>query len=286
MKLKLKIEKENEMTDINQVIAQALANGATECPEGVPAAQWEMAKAVYFSQINSQAQASTVAPAAVPATVPATLGAQNMPAAYTPQSTAFDIDSPSSAGLAGVSGYLKCKHKQTIVDDKVVNNDSFVAKIVIADVTKKLSIRGGTAGNIKYASTVDGITANDGTPWMQAIQNIQRIQPDARPYQSYDIPMMVCENLIQVTLNGNTPVTVPVAPKGTVLGHTTSITGKAGFEKLINDLKREGKKPSEETVFVRVTRKDQVKSSFSWAVYEFDLLSDAEAAPYMDVVAQ
>lgn len=271
------------MTDINQVIAQALANGATECPEGVPAPQWEMAKAVYFSQINSQAQAASVAPASVPATVPSTLGGQNMPAAYTPQSSAFDLDSPTSSGLSGVSGYLKCKHKQTIVDDKVVNNDTFVAKIVMADVTKKLSIRGGSAGNIKYASTTDGITSNDGTPWMQAIQNIQRIQPDARPYQSYDIPMTVCEDLIQVTLNGNTPVSVPVAPKGTVLGHTTSITGKAGFEKLLNDLKREGKKPSEETVYVRITRKDQSKASFAWAIYEFELLSDEQAAPYMAV---
>lgn len=270
------------MTDINQTIAQALANGATECPEGVPAAQWEMAKAVFMSQIASQAQAADIVPASnVPAPVPATLGNQSMPTAYTPQSSAFDIDSPSSAGLSGVEGYLKCKHKQTIVDDKVVNNDSFVAKIVIAEVVKKLAIRGGTSGNIKYASTADGITANDGTPWMQAMQNIQRIQPDARPYQSYDIPMTICEDLVQVTLNGNTPVTVPVATKGTVLGHTTSITGKAGFENLLNDLKRQGKKPSDETVYARVIRKDNVKASFSWAVYEFELLSDAEAAPYL-----
>lgn len=270
------------MTDINQIIGQALANGATECPEGVPAAQWEMAKAVFMSQVASQAQAADIMPTNnVPATVPSTLGSQTMPAAYTPQSSAFDIDSPTSAGLSGVNGYLKCKHKQTIVDDKVVNNDSFVARIVIAEVTKKLSIRGGAAGNIKYASTSDGITANDGTPWMQAIQNIQRIQPDARPYQSYDIPMTICEDLIQVTLQGNTPVTVAVASKGTVLGHTTSITGKAGFEKLLNDLKREGKKPSDETVYVRVVRKDQSKATFAWATYDFELLSDTEAAPYL-----
>ena len=168
--------------NINDVISQALANGETNCPEGVNPAQWEMAKAVYFNQIGMSAQAASVAaPQAVPAasvpvaSVPATLGNAAAPAAYTPQSSAFDLDTPTSSGLSGVEGYLKCKHSQTIVDDKIVTNNSFIAEIVMANVTKKLSIRGGSAGNIKYFSTTDGVTANDGTPWMTAIQNLSLI---------------------------------------------------------------------------------------------------------------
>lgn len=272
------------MSDVNQVIAQALANGETNCPEGVNPAQWEMAKAVYFSQINQQAQAAqaSTAPAAAPtSTAVATLGNSTAPTAYTPQGSAFDLDTPSSAGLSGVEGYLKCKHNQTIVDDTVVTNQEFVAEIDMSQVVKKLSIRGGTAGNIKYASTTDGVTSNTGISWMQAMQEIQKIQADARPYTSYDIPLVLKEDLVSVSFQNGAPVTNIVAAKGTVLGHTTAITGKAGFETLINDLKRAGKVPSQETVIVKAIRQDRQKGSFSWATFDFVLLSDEEAAKYL-----
>lgn len=286
---KLNKRKEFFMSEvnINDVISQALANGETNCPEGVNPAQWEMAKAVYFNQIGMSAQAASVAaPQAAPvasvpvASVPATLGNATAPAAYTPQSSAFDLDAPTSSGLSGVEGYLKCKHSQTIVDDKIVTNNSFIAEIVMANVTKKLSIRGGSAGNIKYFSTTDGVTANDGTPWMTAIQNIQRIQADARPYTSYDIPLKLCEDLVNVSVVNGQAATSVVAPAGTVLGHTTAITGRAGFESLINDLKRDGKVPSNEIVYVRVVRQDRNKGSFAWATFNFELLDENEAATY------
>lgn len=267
-----------EMNEIDKKISEALSRGETACPEGVPAAKWEMSKALYLSSIQSAASqavssATTSAPTStgmVPTQVPATLGNSNVPSAYSANPQSFDIDSVSSGGLGNVDGYIKLAFGQTSIGDKTINNPSFKAKIVIKDVIKKLSIR--TNQPVKYYSTYDGIVSSEGTSWMQVIQEVQKIAPEARPYTSYEIPMILEEPLVQMSYVNNQPTTEIIMETGRVIGHTTPVTGRKPFEDVLQEIIRKGMKPSDCEVVVNISREDRNKNSQRWAVLKFDIV--------------
>lgn len=258
-----------EMTEIDKKISEALARGETNCPEGVPAAKWEMTKAMYLSQVQSQAQAAQVAQAAPQASVPATTMMTSAPAAYAP-SKSFDIDEVSQSGLGGVDGYIKLSYGQTCIGDKQVSNPSFQVKIKLSEVIKKLSIR--LNNPVKYYSTYDGIKSIDGTPWMQVIQEVQRVDPSARPYTSYEIPMTLLEPLVHMTLANGAPITETIIESGKVLGYTTAVTARKPFEDILLELTRRGLKPSECEVTLKVTREDKIKNTQKWAILTYELM--------------
>lgn len=269
-----------ELTEIDIKISDALARGETSCPEGVPSAKWEMAKAMYASTINSQIQAaqaaqmnqsSTPAPSNIPVVsspVPATI-TTGSPAAYTAPKS-FDIDEVSQSGLGGVDGYIKLSYGQINVGDKTINNPSFKARIKLSDVIKKLSIR--TNNPVKYYSTYDGYNSTEGTPWIQVLQEVQRIDPKARPYTSYEIPMILEENLVKIDFVNGQPVTETILEKGNVVGYTTAVTARKPFEDVLNEIIRKGMRPSECEVVVKVIREDKVKSTQKWAILSYEVL--------------
>lgn len=262
-----------DMTEIDKKISEALARGDTNCPEGVPAAKWEMSKAMYFSSIQSHAEAASQATQApLPATmsqVPATNMMASTPANYNAPKS-FDIDDVSSSGLGSVDGYLKLNYGQTCVNDRQISNPSFNVKIKLSEVVKKLSVR--LNNPVKYYSTYDGINSTEGTPWMQVLQEVQRRDASARPYTSYEIPMVLCEPLVYMTLNNGVPVTETVVEANKTLGYTTSVTARKPFEEVLLQIIRSGLKPSDCEVTLKVTREDKIKTGQKWAILNYEVL--------------
>ena len=263
-----------EMNEIDRKISEALARGETACPEGVPAAKWEMSKAMYLSSLQSHAQAAAqAAQAPTPSTAVAPVPAANMmtsaPASYSAPKS-FDIDEVSQTGLSSVDGYIKLSAGQTCIGDDPISNPSFKVKITLSEVIKKLSIRINQP--VKYYSTYDGINSTEGTPWMQVIQEVQRVDASARHYTSYEIPMLLCEPLVHMTLVNGAPVTNTVMEAGKVLGYTTSVTARKPFEEVLLELTRRGLKPSECEVTLNVKREDKFKNSQKWAILTYEIL--------------
>lgn len=268
------------MENMQEIISAALARGEVNCPEGVPAATWEMYKASYLATIQQNAQAATVtttAPAPVIAIVPQNnLGntSVSVAGAYTPPAANFDLDNVAPSGFSGVNGYLKPQYGQTLVDSTVISEDVIYATIDMANVAKKLSIKGGNP--VQYASTYDGMSTPDGSSWIEAQKHIQILDKGARPYTSYDIPLTLLTDLTSVKVSGTEVTRTVVAHKGDVYGHTTPTTGRKNFEKILLEIQRQGRTVKDAVVNVKVTRSDLMKEKNKWAVFSFDLLTAEE----------
>lgn len=265
-----------------EIIAQALAKGETVCPQGVSPATWEMSKGMYYAQQQSQiAAAQSQMNGVQVANVPATVGTGSVPAPATLGGSlgSLDLDDVAPSGLTGVNGYLKVSSGTTKIGDEQINNEVLKVKIDMSMVAKKFSIKSNGNPPV-YVSSYDGKTCTDGTSWVEGQQKVQRIQPDAKPYISYDIPMQLLEPAFALTVVNGVPTQKIIMDKGSIIGHTTPTTGRKNFESLLRELLSAGKIPSKEIVYVDVKRQDIDKNGRKWAIVSFELMNPEEAAKY------
>lgn len=246
---------------------QLLANGQAPAPED--SSDFEMYKALINSQAlaaNSAAapvaQATTVAPVApvVPVNIPA---AAPTPSAVTPSNGRnFSMDDLMSSAMV-VDRYLKVKFGQMFIGDDIIGSDSIYVSIDLDSVVAKISIKGGNP--VRYAATVDGKTCVQGGSWFEAVSDIQKIAPNARPYNCVDLPMKIAKDI--TAYNGSV-----ICPAGETVGHTTSTTNWKEWLSFYRSL------PDQHgVVFAKVTRKDVKKNNNQWGLLEFTYIPNDEA---------
>lgn len=264
---------QEKINTFNQIIA---SNG-TPAPEDV--ADFEIYKAMLNSQALAGASANTtqqtnpafanptanpapvnnLVPVANPTATPVTVtNAGSLPS----NGSHYTIDDLMSNAMA-VDKYLKVKYQQLFVGDDVVAGDSIYVTIDLDSVVYKLSIKGGNP--VTYASTLDGKTCTSGGSWLEAVADIQKKDPKARPYNCADIPMVVAKEI-------KSPSGMVLADKGSILGHTTATTNWKEWSAFYKTLaEKHG------VILVKVSRKDVVKDTNKWGLLTFAPVSDEEA---------
>jgi len=109
-----------------------------------------------------------------------------------------------------------------------------------------------------YKKTYGGGLCVDGASWEDTIQQLQAIDPRARPYRSADIIMTVLEN------NGD-------AREGMVLGHSLSTTNWGAYLKFYNACRQ--KNLMDQDIKVRISHARQTnKAGNEWGILDFELL--------------
>lgn len=253
-----------------------IMQGINTAPTPEETADFEVVKAMMVSSTLAanvaQPTAPTSAPALTPAMAPALTPAMApapasvlaavpsaMPTAMTPSNgNAFTMEDLTSASMTA-DVYLKVKYQQTFIGQDVVNAPEVYVAIDLSKVILKLSIKGGNP--VVYASTVNGRTATNGGSWLEAVADIQKMDPKAKPYPSADIPMSVAAPVKDFA--GKT-----VAEVGTILGHSLSTTNWKNWKNFYDSLPvKEG------IVFAKVTREDVNKNKQLWAVLKFEYVS-------------
>mgnify|MGYP001103762648 CR=1 FL=1 len=236
---------------------QLLQTGNVPGPED--SADWEIYKAYQNSQaLAQQAAAPVAAPTTVPANIP-TNNVSNQAMAAPANGTSYTMDDLMSNQMV-VDNYLKVKYQQTFIGNDVVGDKEIYVAINLSNVVAKLSIKGGQP--VSYASTVDGKVCLSGGSWLEAVADIQKKDPKARPYNCVDLPMTVIKEV--KGFSGNT-----VAAVGTVIGHTTSTTNWKPWVDFYRNLPQEVRERGEE-VYVKLTRRDVSKNSNNWALVDFE----------------
>ena len=285
------------MLDANTISQyhQIMATGVTECPQGINPAEWNIAYSMYLQANMQNTAAATTAPVAAPVQEAQTIYPQNtaammpnavngvvpfnqnaapaaqavMPMALTPTNgSAFTMDDLLSNSIA-CDKWLKIKYNQTLINDDMIKETDLYVKIDFGQVIPKMSIKGGNP--VRYASTIDGQTATAGGSWMRAVQDIQAIDPKARPYNCVDLSMILAQDVHDY--NGNV-----VAPAGTLLGHTTATTNWKEWKALCMELVAKGLSYSNGIHYVKLNRKDVTKGTNKWAILNFSYVDETEAA--------
>lgn len=272
---------------------QLLQTGNVPGPED--SADWEIYKAYQNSQALAQQATAPVsapippaaglmnAPVAAPVTAPVTAPvAANIPTnnvsnqamAAPANGTSYTMDDLMSNQMV-VDNYLKVKYQQTFIGNDVVGDKEIYVAINLSNVVAKLSIKGGQP--VSYASTVDGKVCLSGGSWLEAVADIQKKDPKARPYNCVDLPMTVIKEV--KGFSGNT-----VAAVGTVIGHTTSTTNWKPWVDFYRNLPQEVRERGEE-VYVKLTRRDVSKNSNNWALVDFEYVP-LEQAHNMGLVSE
>lgn len=261
---------------------QLLQQGSVPGPED--SSDWEIYKALQNSQALAQQQAVAPAtpvsdsntfnlmsqpnipaplPAAMPSSVPA---AANSNAMVMPSNGTYTMDDLMSNQMV-VDNYLKVKFQQTFIGNDVVGDKEIYVSINLSNVVAKMSIKGGQP--VSYASTVDGKTCLAGGSWLEAVSDIQKKDPKARPYNCVDLPMCIAKEVKGFT--GNT-----VAAVGTMIGHTTSTTNWKPWVDFYRNLPQESRDRGEE-VYVKLTRRDISKNGNNWALVDFEYVPFEQA---------
>ncbi len=249
-----------------------LANNQAPAPED--AADFEIYKAMRLSSaMAAQEATSTATPTPVPTSVPVVAPAP-VPVAvkeadpvnvFTPANgNAYSMDDLMSNTMLA-DKYIKVKNQQTFIGDDLIGNKELYVVLNFADIRAKQTIKGGNP--VKYRSTVDGRTCIDtGDSWMNAVMEIKRLAPDAKPYNCVDLTFTLLKDA--TAYDGSV-----VAPAGTRLGHTTATTNWKKWVGFYRSL------PTHEgEVIVRISREDVQKETNKWASVNFEYVSNNEAA--------
>lgn len=247
-----------------------LANNQAPAPED--AADFEIYKAMRFSNAMASQEATPV-PTPAPTNIPA------VPAAPAPvavkEAEPINVFAPANGNAYSMDDlmsntmladkYIKVKNQQTFVGEDLVGNKELYVALNFADIRAKQTIKGGNP--VKYRSTIDGRTCMDtGDSWMNAVTEIKRLAPDAKPYNCVDLMFTLLRDA--TAYDGSV-----VATAGTRLGHTTATTNWKKWVEFYRSL------PTHEgEVIVRLTREDVQKETNKWALLNFEYVSDAEAA--------
>ena len=246
---------------------QLLTNNQAPAPED--SADFEMYKALLNSQAmaaNSVAvsEVQTSAPAAIvpaplqQATPPAPIPTMVMPS----NGRAFTMEDLMSTSMAA-DKYLKVKYQQTFIGSDIVANNEIYAVVNLDEVITKLSIKGGSP--VRYAATVDGKTCTSGGSWLEAVSDIQKVAPTARPYNCVDIPFKIAKEI----KNFNN---VTICEVGEIVGHTTSTTNWKNWLNFYRSIPE-----GERVVFVKVSREDVNKNNNQWGLLKFEYVSNEQA---------
>ena len=257
---------------------QLLQAGSVPGPED--SADWEIYKALQNSQALAQqaatpatataggimsapVPASVAAPVSAPVSAPvaAPMDSANNQPMVMPSNGTYTMDDLMSNQMV-VDNYLKVKYQQTFIGNDVVGDKEIYVSINLSNVVAKMSIKGGQP--VSYASTVDGKTCISGGSWVEAVADIQKKDPKARPYNCVDLPMKIVKDVKGFT--GNI-----VASTGTVIGHTTSTTNWKPWVDFYRNLPQEVRERGEE-VYVKLTRRDVSKNSNNWALVDFEYI--------------
>lgn len=247
-----------------------LANNQAPAPED--AADFEIYKAMRLSSAMAAQEATPTAtptpapvPVVAPAPVPVAVKEAEPVTVFAPTNgNAYSMDDLMSNTMLA-DKYIKVKNQQTFIGDNLIGNKELYVVLNFADIRAKQTIKGGNP--VRYRSTVDGRTCIDtGDSWMNAVMEIKRLAPDAKPYNCVDLTFTLLKDAI--AYDGSV-----VAPAGTRLGHTTATTNWKKWVEFYRSL------PSHEgEVIVRLTREDVQKETNKWALVNFEYVSDNEAA--------
>ena len=248
-----------------------LANNQAPAPEDV--ADFEIYKAMRLSSAMAAQEATptatatpvTTVPAAPVAPVPVSVKEAEPVTVFAPANgNAYSMDDLMSNTMLA-DKYIKIKNQQTFIGDDLIGNKELYVVLNFADIRAKQTIKGGNP--VKYRSTVDGRTCIDtGDSWMNAVMEIKRLAPDAKPYNCVDLTFTLLKDAC--AYDGTV-----VAAAGTRLGHTTATTNWKKWVEFYRSL------PTHEgEVIVRLTREDVQKETNKWALVSFEYVSEAEAA--------
>lgn len=243
-----------------------IINGQTPTtPEEI--ADFEVVKAMMTGQAMAAASA-TPAPAQTQALAPVQALTPVEPvhtevAPVVPSNgSSFTMEDAMKSSMA-VDKYLKVRYGVTSISDEVVSNDPIYVKIDLDSIVVKQSIKAGNP--VKYYSTLDGRTCLQGGTWVEAISDMQKIDPKARPYFCVDLAMEVAKDV--KAFDGTV-----VASVGTMIGHTTATTNWKDWSRFYQAL------PTHTgSVFVRLTRQDVKKDSNQWGLVNFAYVTDEQA---------
>lgn len=242
-------------------------NQSPTSPEDI--SDFEIVKAMVLGQAMTSTAVPTPAPATVPATVPAPTALTPAPAAApavplpTPTNgNSFTMEDAMKASMA-VDKYLKVKNGVTYVNNDVVSNDPIYVKINLDSVVVKQSIKAGNP--VKYMSTLDGRTCLQGGSWIDAVADMQKIDPKARPYFCVDLALQLVKDV--KAFDGSI-----IAASGEVLGHTTATTNWKDWSRFYAALPTHTGE-----IYARLTRQDVKKDNNQWALIEFQYVTDEQA---------
>lgn len=147
--------------------------------------------------------------------------------------------------------------------EKKLVTEAVMVEIDLNAVAYQHSIKFGNPAS--YLKTYDGAVCASGGSWEAAIARAQRVDPNARPYPSADVPMRVLHDV----KSGN----AVVAEKGQVLGNSLSTTNWTNWKTFMAACKAAGLTG---TVKVALTAEKRTnKNNNVWGVIVFTLASDA-----------
>ena len=215
---------------------------------------------------QAQAAAQNSAPAETGG-VPAT---QSAPAAGLPATPAANVGGMDSFQTTSMSvdHFLKVKDTGLAIDD--TTNGMFEEMTVTIDTNEVAStqaVKFNIGNDVSYHKTYDGLTATDGRPWAQVLEEARRADESARPYPSADVPM---------TLKGDLELKKETFEDGTTIGYSIPTTGGtlwAKFVKSVMSANLMGK-----VVEVKVGYQPRTKGKWSWGLVTFELIGPAEAS--------
>lgn len=147
--------------------------------------------------------------------------------------------------------------------EKKLVTEPVTVEIDLNAVAYQQSIKFGNPA--QYLKTYDASVCATGGSWEAAIARAQRVDPNARPYPSADVPMRVTHDV----KSGN----VLVAEAGQVLGNSLSTTNWANWKKFMADCKAAGLTGVVKVVLTAEKRTN--KNNNVWGVIVFTLASDA-----------
>lgn len=204
-----------------------------------------------------QAQEAAATAAAARTTLPATSSAPTMPG------QAMSLASMMTGAIT-VDEWLKVKEFGILVGSHNTLHDTIKVQINLAEAAVNMTLRYGQ-NPATYIKSYDGATCNTGGSWNDAQAKAKSIDPNARPYQSVDIPMTLLEDL--KSKGGEVE-----AAAGVTLGYATPTTGKGNFVHLLKAVAATGNNPDDSIVVVELGFEKKVKGSNTWGLMTFNLL--------------
>jgi hypothetical protein len=218
--------------------------------------------------IEAARQNASAMPASLPIAAQPGVGeagaAPNPVALYQNRGQAMTLDD-MMVGNFRVDAYLKVDKNGMQIG--TTNRHLFTELVLGLDMSEIAYSNAIKYGNpAQYDKTYDQVQSAKGGTWAEALAKAQKIQPDARPYKSADIPFVVLEDIKDAK-------GVVVIEAGKRLGHSLSTTGWNSFTALVDLLKKANIDPKRANLKVKLTHKFMKNAKGEWGVLEF---ADAE----------
>lgn len=148
---------------------------------------------------------------------------------------------------------------------------TFVGLLNLDERALNFAIKWGVSPNINYRKTYDGVTCASGGTWEQAIAIAKSVDPNARPYNSVDLPFTVYEDV-------KAPSGTTLCEKGKRVGYATSTTNWQNWESFYAQCKAAGyvpnggSDPDKRVAIVEVGFQRRQKGNNAWGVATFKFI--------------